>query len=326
MLVQWLGFPLSIKWYITGKCNLRCKHCYLTDYTVQSPLEQVSQFIDYFSQMGVHGIAFLGGEPLVRKDLEDILKMVSNQNIRSKIATNGTLITKDRAKSLVASGCKQYQISLEGHSPELSDPVRGKATFEKAITGVQNLKEQGAWASFGVTITKQNALYIQQIHQLAREVGVDQLKIGGFVPIGTGKNHTEEYNLTREIVLDVRRELMDLQQRFPKLQIDSKFLPPKNSNCASDCTFGCGAGTTSLVVNSDLTLSACDMLVEEDRTKVKVNSPEEIEDLWNNNPLFNKWRGLAPNEITRSVNSFEKVHQEGCHIAYSAYEDNLFRI
>ncbi|PHD57115.1 A0A073K2N4 (Uncharacterized protein) [Bacillus mycoides] len=326
MSVQWLDFPLSIKWYITGKCNLRCKHCYLTDYTIESPFDQVIQFVDYFSQKGVYGIAFLGGEPLVRKDLEDVLTRVSQHNMRSKIATNGTLITKERARSLVASGCKQYQISLEGHSPELSDPVRGRATFEKAITGVQNLKEQDAWASFGVTITKQNASYIREIHQLAREVGVDQLKIGGFVPIGTGKEHTEEYNLTREIVLEVRRELIELQSKYPKLQIDSKFLPPKNSGCTSDCTFGCGAGTTSLVLNSDLTLSACDMLVEEDRTKIKINSPKEIEYLWNNHPLFNKWRGLAPNETTQSINSFAQVHQEGCHVAYSAYEDNLFRV
>lgn len=314
---------MYVKWYVTGKCNLRCKHCYLTDYSVVQPLDKVEDIIEYLANKGVLGIAFLGGEPLTRKDLDNIIQLVTKNNMSSKIATNGTLINNQRAKSLIDSGCKHYQISLEGHTPEYSDPVRGKGTFLKSITGAEILKKHGAWVSFAVTISKQNAKYIKKIHELARDRGVDQLKLGGFVPIGTGAKNSNEYNLTRDIVIEVRETLIELQKSYPDLQVDSKFLP--NESSCSSCTFGCGAGTTNLVIKSDLSLAACDLLVEEDYTDMKINQPEDIEKIWNEHHIFRKWRGQAPKEYTNTIGSFENVHKMGCHVAYSTYTEDLFK-
>ncbi|WP_186323884.1 radical SAM protein [Bacillus thuringiensis] len=324
--IKSLFFPLHIKWYITGKCNLRCRHCYLTDYTKQMSFERIENFIKYFASKKVRGIGLLGGEPLIRDDLEDIVYLISKENIITKIASNGTLISADRAKNLVQNGCKQYQISLEGHSPEFSDPVRGKGTFEKSLKGASILKNEGAWVSFAVTISKQNAKYIEQIHNLALQAGIDQLKVAAFVPIGTGKMYQESYGLTRDIVVEVRNTLIYLKKKYPQLKIDSKFLPSESINCSEQCfTFGCGAGTSDLIINSDLTLSACDILVEEDKTKKMIETPDDIEYLWNNDSLFNKWRGNAPEERTLNIKDFRNVHRAGCHVAYSTYKEDLFR-
>ncbi|MCR6109003.1 radical SAM protein [Bacillus sp. A301a_S52] len=322
--ISYLNFPIGIKWYITSKCNLRCTHCYLTDYTTKLPFERIERYIAYFGKKGVHSIGLLGGEPLVRNDLETILSLITEQGIHTKIATNGTLLSEERAKSLIESGCKRYQISLEGHSAELSDPVRGKGTFDESLLGASRIKSLGGWTSFAVTMSKKNSQYLLDIHKLALEAGVDQLKVGAFVPIGTGKTYRDEYALTNENVKYIKEELSILQEKHPKMQIDSAFLSKGESSCSNTTTFGCGAGTTDLIINSDLSLSACDILVEEDRTKVKVDKPEEIEYLWQNDPLFNKWRGKAPNDRTLNIKSFKEVHQEACHISYTTYKENIF--
>ncbi len=323
--IEWLEFPLFVKWQITGKCNLRCTHCYLTDYTKQGPLDKILSFIDYFVSKKVVGLVLLGGEPLVRRDLEQIVHAASSQGIRVKIATNATLVTPERASALVAAGARQFQVSLEGHAPELSDPVRGKGTFDRILLGARALRDAGAQVSMAFTISKHNAEHVTEIHRLVRDLGVRQLKLSAFVPIGTGEGLGTSFLLSRDLVLQVRKKLEELQSLYPEVLIDSAFLTKKEAAC-SNCTttFGCGAGTTSLVVNNDFSLSACDILLEEDRTP-PVHKPEDIAHVWKQHALFLKWRGLGPKDASsKSIADFSAVHQNKCHVAYSLYQQNLF--
>ena len=64
-------------------------------------------------------------------------------------------------------------------------------------------------------------------------------------------------------------------QSYPKLMIDTPFIGPSTDECGTcSPTFGCGAGTSTLIINQDLTLSACDLLTEQDRTKISIDSPQ----------------------------------------------------
>lgn len=325
--IRWLNFPLFIKWNITQKCNLRCKHCYLSDYTQESSLSNVNNYIDFFSQKGVSKIILLGGEPLVRNDLESIVESMVSKGISVKIATNGILATKERSQSLVKAGCFDFQISLEGHSPEINDPVRGYKTFQKILNGIAELKSAGARVTLALTISQQNYTSINEIHRLAREHGVDKLKLAAFVPIGTGKENQQKYILNKLMVECVKQDLLKLSNKYD-LPIQSIFLPKKQvlqiTQKNNSSTFGCGAGTTNLVLNADMSLSACDLLQEEDRTRVQARSPEELELLWQTHPLFSKWRGEEPLETTSSIASFKDVHQKGCHASNQIYQSNLF--
>jgi len=324
-MIQWLHFPMFIKWYVTGVCNLRCSHCYLTDYTKKPPLDLCLAIADYLGKKNVIHASLLGGEPLARSDLEQVVAKLVQGGIKIKIATNGTLIDFPRAQSLVGSGVTDFQVSVEGHSAELSDPIRGRGTFPKILEGVSNLKRAGARVALGLTISRQNAPHIDRIFHFALESGADQLKLSAFVPIGTGKLSASELMLDRETVLQVRGRLSELAASYPSLPINSVFLPKSKDKC-DNCvtrTFGCGAGTNSLVINSDLTLSACDILIEEDRTTKRISKPSEIAELWLDDQLFNKWRGVAPGR-TSSISSFANVHKQSCHVATSTYGADLF--
>lgn len=324
--IQWLHFPLFIKWYITTLCNLRCSHCYLTDYTDRGLEDKAIQFVDFFWKKGVRNIIILGGEPLIRRDLETVTGRIVGHNINVKIATNGILATRDRARSLVSSGAKFFQVSIESHSQDMNDTVRGTGSFPKIMEGIRNLKNAGAHVVLAATIGKNNYRDILMLHQLSRDIGVDKLKLSAFAPLGTGCGHLAEFLLDREIVSSVRHTLQDLTDQYPNLQVDSVFLRNMNKNhdASQPYTFGCGAGTTTMILNSDLSISACDLLVEKDRTKVKVKSPEEIEMVWKTDPLFKKWRGLEFSE-NGPLKTFQGVHQNGCQVNYSSYGENLFR-
>ncbi len=94
--IEFLKFPIFIKWYITELCNLRCKHCYLSEYKAHSNLKLIFEFLNFFHQKGVIGYSLLGGEPLLRKDLELIVTKICEYKQSVNISTNGILATKAR--------------------------------------------------------------------------------------------------------------------------------------------------------------------------------------------------------------------------------------
>jgi len=78
-----------------------------------------------------------------------------------------------------------------------------------------------------------------------------------------------------------------------------------------------------MIINSDLTISACDLLIEQDRTRARAETPEDLDSIWRSDPLFRKWRGQGGSASLGPITSFEEVHQHGCHLAYSVYRKDV---
>ncbi|WP_192561102.1 radical SAM protein [Pseudomonas gozinkensis] len=324
-----LGFPIFVKWYITSKCNIRCTHCYLEDYTYQeNDLPRIFDTIDFLAANQVRSITLLGGEPMVRKDLSIIAKRITEKGMILLIVTNGTLITPALVAKLKASGAVNYQVSIEGHTAQLNDGVRGDGNFSKAMTGVGLLVEAGMNVTLSITITKKNHQSARKIFELAYGLGVQEIKFSAFVPTGTGAGLDDSHSLTPQISSLVSSELWNLHQEYPSIKIVAGpfFNEVKwhNKKTAATSTFGCGAATTSIVINSDFSLSACDMLTEKDRTRPMVDS-ESIQRVWNEDPIFLKWRGqLLASSNYEDAKNFSEVHRHGCHLAYNVYGKNIF--
>jgi MoaA/NifB/PqqE/SkfB family radical SAM enzyme len=316
--IEVLSFPIFIKWYVTGKCNIRCQHCYLTDYTYTAPLEKLLSFAHYFSKKGVIQIYLLGGEPLIRSDLELLVESITQGGMFVRIATNGLLIPPKRARTLQVAGAHDFQVSLEGSSPETNDPVRGRGTFIQAVQGIQALVNVDAYVTLALTIGHHNVDEIIPFVRLAHTLGARAVKLALFVPFGTGAQAQHMRLLPADIV-KARHFIEESRTLFPSVEIDSDLNVPVSVKTPCHKTYGCGAGTTTLVLNPNLSIAACDLLMEEDRMGLPLETPEEIDSLWQKGRLFHKWRGLDPSACTRSIPSFEGVHSSGCHVANTFY-------
>lgn len=326
--IEAMDFPLFVKWYITQRCNLRCTHCYLTDYTQSPSLQDVIPIIDYLGERGVFGIVLIGGEPVARDDLAQIVRRISAYGIRTKIATNATLIDAAKARELVGAGGLQYQVSLEGPGTAENDAIRGPNTFVRAVAGIRALVDAGARVSLAFTLSGVNYRQLGDMFELAATLGVAGIKLNAFIPIGTGRLLARHHFLSPDVCRQIADAIVHYTSRFSCLEVEGgafvKQVRISAHRPSPDATFGCGAGTTSMIINSDLTVSACDMLVEEDRTDRPVRSPAELDAVWRHDPLFRRWRGQGQGERTRTIRSFDDVHQHGCHVAFNAYSRNLF--
>lgn len=326
--IESMDFPLFVKWYITQRCNLRCTHCYLTDYTKSPSLEEIIPIIDHLGARGVFGIVLIGGEPVVRNDLAEIVRRIGEYGIRTKIATNATLIDAAKARELADAGARQYQVSLESPVPNENDAIRGANTFAQSVAGIRALVEAGAHVSVAFTLSGSNFQRLEHMFELAATLGVAGIKFNAFIPIGTGRLLGGDHLLTPAVCKIIADSITHHASRFPDLELEGgafvKRIHVLPRRLSADVTFGCGAGTTSMIINSDLTVSACDMLVEEDRTDRAIRSPAELDALWRHDPLFRRWRGQGQGERTRTIRSFDGVHQHGCHVAFNAYSRDLF--
>lgn len=324
-----LDFPISVKWYITSRCNLRCSHCYLEDYTQTADKSMVMPIIDYLGKNGVQGVVLIGGEPLTRPDLEEIVQRLTLNGISVKIATNALLATSERSASLVRSGARKFQVSVEGASAADNDPIRGQGTFDQIIRGAGNLQDAGGHVSLAVTVTRQNHHRIPDIFAMMKRTGLTRVKFNAFIPIGTGALLEKHHALTAETCREVSNVISSETAKNPNIYVEAgafyQRVTLSRLKKHEGPTLGCGAGTSSLIINSDFTLSACDMLVESDRTSGPITAPQDIGKFWTSNSLFKKWRGNPDINNEVEFTSFSQVHQNGCHVAYNTYRKNIFR-
>ncbi len=161
--------------YLTERCNLRCAHCGVTG--GPPPADALSDvvvrgLIEQAVAAGCEGIAFGGGEPLLRADCLRLLRE-SASCVQTLLATNGLLIDDAIASGLVEAGVL-VQISLDGATAEVHDAIRGPDAFERAWQAIERLQRAGIGPrlSLNVTLMRHNIEQVPAIVALAAERGI----------------------------------------------------------------------------------------------------------------------------------------------------------
>lgn len=153
--VPWLPpGELDVLWLQVGGtlCNLHCEHCFIACSPTNHALElmerdQIERVLETAAELGVREYYLTGGEPFIRKDLEDLVARILQQGPVS-VLTNATLITAARAAHLAeiraaARYALELRVSLDGCTAATNDPIRGPGTFERALRGYEHLVRAG---------------------------------------------------------------------------------------------------------------------------------------------------------------------------------------
>jgi len=209
-----------IVWNITRSCNLKCMHCYAhaTDRTYEKELthEQGLALIDNLADFSVPVILFSGGEPLVRPDLVELASYAVEKGMRAVISTNGTLITKVKAKELKKVGLSYVGVSLDGMEA-VNDRFRGKkGAFRDALTGIKNCQEVGLKVGLRFTINRMNVDEVQHIFDLLEEQLIPRACFYHLVYTGRGSSLIEQdlnHEETRKVVDIIMERTKDLHDR-----------------------------------------------------------------------------------------------------------------
>ncbi|WP_299978271.1 12,18-didecarboxysiroheme deacetylase [Desulfobacula sp.] len=213
-----------VVWNMTRRCNLKCVHCYARSedisYDNELTHEQSIAMIDDLASFGVPVLLFSGGEPTVHPRLVEYAQYAVSKGMRAVISTNGTLITKEKAKIFKEIGLSYVGISLDGLE-ETHDKFRGvKGSYKKAMAAIENCQEAGIKVGLRFTINKRNVKDIPGIFDLLEEKNIPRACFYHLVYSGRGSEIAKEdlsHEETRKILDLIMDRTKDLHDRnLPK--------------------------------------------------------------------------------------------------------------
>jgi len=201
---------------LTRRCNLACAHCYLDAETLKQGgadelnTAEVNALLDQIASRGTDTMVVLtGGEPLLRRDLEEMAAHGSALGLSMVIGTNGVALTDRRVKSLQAAGVMGMGISLDSLDPVSHDEFRGyPGGWEKTLAGMEACRRNGLPFQVHFSVTEKNAHEIRAMIDFASNVGAHVLNVFFLICTGRGESMSDITPGRYERVLE---ELVDAQ-------------------------------------------------------------------------------------------------------------------
>ncbi|CAA7612121.1 radical SAM/SPASM domain-containing protein [Magnetospirillum sp. UT-4] len=202
-------------------CNLSCTHCSaLPMRSEDKPLLAVEDYRRIATDLRREGCVlfhFTGGEPLLRKDLEDIIQAFDPASSCISIQSNGMAATPRRLRSLRRSGVDIFCVSLDSGMAEEHDTFRrSPGSFQKTLAALQAARDEGLIVSVSACVSHQNlhSEGLRRLLDLTAELGVTcQFNLA--VPIGHWKANTEVMLTT-----DDQEQVRALLRNHPHCRLD----------------------------------------------------------------------------------------------------------
>ena len=214
------GIPplTSLYLYISGSCNLACKHCWIAPEFQQNPEngkfvkpEYVKKAIIQAKPLGLGSVKLTGGEPLLHPEFKKILTIIREENLFCTIETNGILIDEEMAEFLAADKRKPFvSVSIDGSKPETHDDLRGvKGSFEKSVNAVKYLVKNGIRPQIICTLHKGNVSQLDEVVKMAKGLGCESVKFNLVQEIGRGSSYKEKFGFSIKKTLDLYHYVED---------------------------------------------------------------------------------------------------------------------
>jgi radical SAM protein with 4Fe4S-binding SPASM domain len=183
--------PRLIFWETTAGCNLACIHCRritVADQLLPQDLTTAEAFdlIDQIASFARPIFVLSGGEPLFRPDIFDIARYAADAGLIVALATNGTLIDATVAGKIKEAGVRRVSVSFDGADAPTHDIFRGAGAFDKALAGMDHLRQIGVPYQINTTVARHNVHQMPETLALAKSIGAVALHLFLLVPVGCG--------------------------------------------------------------------------------------------------------------------------------------------
>jgi MoaA/NifB/PqqE/SkfB family radical SAM enzyme len=182
--------PMAATIAVTSDCQYRCVHCSAlrrpANRSVMT-LEEIQRVVRECLDLGVTNLTFTGGEPLLRKDLEQMVGSVPQDMGVTQVFTNAVALSPERVESLVQAGVYGVQISLDSPDPAEHNRLRGSSgAFTAVERGVAEARRAGLLVGLATYATRDRVRdhFLLRIAELAAGWGVQEISV--FDAIETG--------------------------------------------------------------------------------------------------------------------------------------------
>ena len=227
-----------------------------------------------------------GGEPLLRKDLFEILSCAFSVGLKTALATNGTLLGEREAAKFKELDVKRVSISLDSVEQRHHDTSRGiDGSFKKALSSSAILKKHNIPFQINFTITKTNSNEIHSVADLALSMGAEAVHYFVLVPVGCGMEISQNQMLDARDMDKVLLKIKSLSEEM-LIEIKPTCAPQYVRFVKEGVSSGCLAGSRVFFISSEGDIYPCGYLP----ARAGSLREEYIADIWENSLVFKELR------------------------------------
>ncbi len=185
--------PFTVAWEITRSCALACVHCRAEAIPKRDPRElttdEAHTLIDQVVEIGKPILVVTGGDPMMRRDVYDLLEYGVSRGLRMALSPSATALVTRRALERVRDiGVSMVHISLDGAEAATHDSFRGVAgSFERTMRILRDCQELGLPLQIGTSVTRRNLAELPAIAARVREADARVWSLFFLVPTGRGR-------------------------------------------------------------------------------------------------------------------------------------------
>lgn len=259
------GIPLSGSFELTSRCPFDCKMCYI--HRKENDCEAIRQekdtewwlsLAEQAQKSGMLMLLLTGGEPLLRKDFEEIYLGAKKLGLLVSVNTNGLLIDDDKVKLFADNPPQKINISLYGASEETYRELCGNGkAYEKVFSAVRKLRQAGVDVKINYTVTQYNSHDAQKIYEFTKELGIPvQTVTYMFPPVRVGG---EADRLSPERAAEVQFDCRMLEWGAEKYKahLEAKAKIVRKTDESESESIPCRAGRSTFWVTWDGKMTPC---------------------------------------------------------------------
>jgi MoaA/NifB/PqqE/SkfB family radical SAM enzyme len=190
-----VDYFINVGLQVTRKCNLSCKYCSEAGVMRDSSLSDIKKIVDNLISGGLERICITGGEPLLRDDLEDILRYIKERNVTITLSTNGMCLDENRLKKIKPL-IDNIRFSLRG-SEKIHNRITGNGlSFKKTLESIRICRKHGLPISMVMTIVDNNYTQMEEIARICEREGVEKLYYFSLIPRGRAIKIFDQKNVS----------------------------------------------------------------------------------------------------------------------------------
>ncbi|WP_456367003.1 TIGR04053 family radical SAM/SPASM domain-containing protein [Thermococcus sp.] len=237
--------PVLVFWETTKACQLKCKHCRAEAILQALPgeltTEEGRKLVDSLTEFGrPYPILILtGGDPLMRKDIFQLIDYAVEKGIRIGLAPAVTpLLTEETIDKIVEHGVRAVSISLDSSFPEVHDAIRGiEGTWERTIWAIREFLKRDVAVQVNTVVMRETLEGLPEMVKLLKDLGVEIWEVFYLVPTGRGNFESdlrpEEWEDVTHFLYEASKHLLVRTTEGPmfrRVAIMRKALEEKGTN------------------------------------------------------------------------------------------------
>jgi pyrroloquinoline quinone biosynthesis protein E len=242
------------------------------------------------AEIGCMQVHFSGGEPTVRRDLEELVAGATEAGLYTNLITSGVLLDTERLKALVAAGLEHVQLSFQDSEVEIGDRIGGyPGGHEKKIAVAGLIREAGLPLTANFVVHRQNVHHLEAMLDMAVTIGAHRAEIANVQYYGWALKNRAALMPTRDQLEEMTGIVTAARERLKGVLVIDYVVPDYYAQRPKSCMGGWGRRFLNISPSGKvLPCHAAETITSLNFDNVRQRS---LSDIWQNSEAFNRFRG-----------------------------------